>query len=378
MTKMAKIILPLILCGVLSGGLFLHPASGNNQPPKAPAVPVKVIAVVKKDIPVKIEALGTVVPYQTVALKSRIDSQIIEVKFKDGDNVKKGDPLFILDGRGLQAQLDQAKADQAAAQAQAANLRKQYVRNQGLIKQSAISQQLYEDSKAALDAQVAIAEAAKAAVENIEVELGYTIITAPIDGRAGTINFTVGNNIKANDTTPLVTINQVTPVQVQVSLPQDYFDPLRSAMAQGVVPVQAQRNTAAAVSVAGTFSYIDNMIDQTTGTFVGRAVFANEGEQLWPGMLVNLTINVGNDRQALTIPEVAIQNSPSGKFVFVIADNKAKKANVTVERIQDGMAIVTQGLTENDKVAIDGIMALKDGASVTVNPGPATPEPKSN
>ncbi len=358
-----------LLAGIAAAFLWFEPASGNNSPAqKPPPVPVQVTTALKKDMPVEIQALGTVVPFQTVALKSRIDSQIIEVKFKDGDNVKKGDPLFILDGRALQAQLDQAKADLAAAQAQANNLRKQYLRNQNLIKQQAISQELFDTSKAAVEAQDAITTAAKANLESIQVQIDYTTITAPIDGRAGTINVTAGNNIKANDTTPLVTINQIMPIQVQVSLPQDYFDAIRKAMAAGTVAVTALRNTPDAIPVTGSFSYIDNAIDQGTGTFIGRAVFANDGEHLWPGMLVNLNIAVGKSAQAIVIPEVAIQNSPSGKFVFTVEDNVAKKTAITVDRIQGGAAIVTTGLKGNEQVATDGIMALKDGAIVSIAP----------
>ena len=358
-----------LLAGIAAAFFWFEPAAGNNSPPqKTPPVPIQVTAALKKDMPVEIQALGTVVPFQTVALKSRIDSQIIEVKFKDGDNVKKGDPLFILDGRALQAQLDQAKADLAAAQAQANNLRKQFLRNQNLIKQQAISQELFDTSKAAVEAQDAITTAAKANLESIQVQIDYTTITAPIDGRAGTINVTAGNNIKANDTTPLVTINQIMPIQVQVSLPQDYFDAIRKAMAAGTVAVTALRNTPDAVPVTGSFSYIDNAIDQGTGTFLGRAVFANDGELLWPGMLVNLNISVGKSAQAIVIPEVAIQNSPSGKFVFTVEDNVAKKTAITVDRIQGGAAIVTTGLKGNEQVATDGIMALKDGAIVSIAP----------
>jgi RND family efflux transporter MFP subunit len=348
--------------------LFLHHAQGQSPKDgsvKTPAVPVTVATALKKDLPIQVQGLGTVVPIQTVALKSRIDSQITAVKFKDGDNVKAGDVLFLLDDRSLKADLNEAQANQARDEAQLENARKQYQRSEDLIQRKAISEKVFQDNKAAMDAQSAVVDSDKAVVESLKIQLSYTVIKAPIDGRTGTINVTVGNNIRANDTTPLVVINQIKPIQIQVALPQDYFDELRDAMATGPVTVKAVRSNSKE-EMLGTFAYTDNTIDQSTGTFIGRAVFPNDDETLWPGMLANLTIDLSQDSQALTIPNVAVQNTATGHFVYVIENGKARKTDVDVERIQTDMAVISSGLKENEQVAVDGIMALRDGATVNI------------
>jgi multidrug efflux system membrane fusion protein len=347
--------------------MYVSPAESQapGGPSKAMPVPVVAVAVVKQDIPIQIKVLGTTMPYQSVAIRSRIDSQIADVKFKDGDNVKKGDTLFLLDDRLIKAQLAQAQADMAGHKAQLVNLQRQYERNQKLIKQEAISERSLEESKAAYDAQRAIVSADEAAVENILVQLAYTDIKAPIDGRTGTINATVGNTVKANDTTPLVTINQIHPILVQASLPQDNFDAVRKALAAGIVQASATRGDGNE-SLPGTLQYIDNAIDQGTGTFAIRAVFENTDEHLWPGMLATLTLKLGDEKQSLVVPEVAIQHDPSGNFVYAVNGGKAQKKAVTVSRIEGGLALVA-GLEENEMVITDGLMSLKDGSAIAVS-----------
>ncbi|HEY8190223.1 MAG TPA: efflux RND transporter periplasmic adaptor subunit [Micavibrio sp.] len=348
--------------------MYVSPAESQTPggPSKAMPVPVVAAAVVRQDIPIQIKVLGTTMPYQSVAIRSRIDSQIADVKFKDGDNVKKGDTLFLLDDRLIKAQLAQAQADMAGHKAQLINLQRQYERNQKLIKQEAISERSLDESKAAYDAQRAIVSADEAAVENILVQLAYTDIKAPIDGRTGTIGATVGNTVKANDTTPLVTINQIHPILVQASLPQDNFDAVRKALAVGIVQASATRGDGNNESLQGTLQYIDNAIDQGTGTFAIRAVFDNADEHLWPGMLATLTLKLGDEKQSLVVPEVAIQHDLSGNFVYAVNGGKAQKKAVTVSRIEDGIALVS-GLEENEMVITDGLMSLKDGSAIAVS-----------
>ncbi len=267
---MYKQIVPLVaLTLVLASGAWFASASAKDDPaPKAaPAIPVKSAAVIRRDMPVTIKAVGTVTPYQTVAIKSRIDSQIMEVKFHDGDDVKKGDTLFVLDDRVLKSQLSEAQANLQRDKAQLLNARQQNERTQKLAQQGYATGTTSDETKAAVESGAATIAADQAAIDNIRVQLGYTIITAPIDGRTGTINVTVGNNVKANDTTSLVTINQIRPILVQVSLPQNNFDAVRLAMGQGDVPVSAKRDGSDAASL-GKLQYLDNAIDQGTGTFV--------------------------------------------------------------------------------------------------------------
>ncbi len=351
--KKNHIIIGLVL--IVAGAAYYFFSGGDKDGgPKAQAVTIRVDTAKAQDIPINISQVGTVVANQTVAVRSRLDSQLTEVKFKDGDAVAEGDVLFVLDDKALTAQLRQA-------QATLANLKAQYERSKALILKKFISQ-------ADLDKALADYEAQKAAADVIATQLEYTRIKAPISGRTGTINVTVGNTVKANDTEPLVTINQLKPIRVQVSLPQQYLDAVRTAMAQGEVTVSARRDNAAEAGVSrGKLEYIDNTVDQSSGTFAARALFANEDEALWPGMFVTLELTLGEQKQAITIPEVAIQRGQEGDFVFVIQGNKAERKPVKILRIQSNLAIIDKGVQAGETVAIDGLMSLKSGSDVTIN-----------
>ncbi len=341
---------------LVAAGAAVYFFSGGDEGvgPKTQAVTIRADTVKVQDMPINIAQVGTVVANQTVAVRSRLDSQLVEVKFKDGDAVQEGDVLFVLDDKALTAQLRQA-------QATLANLKAQYERSKALILKKFISQ-------ADLDKALADYESQKAAADVIATQLEYTRITAPISGRTGTINVTLGNTVKANDTTPLVTINQLKPIRVQVSLPQQYLDSVRTAMAQGEVLVSARRDNAAEAGASqGKLEYIDNTVDQASGTFAARALFANEDEALWPGMFVTLELTLGEQKQALTIPEVAIQRGQEEDFVFVIQGNKAERRAVKILRIQSNTAVIDSGLKAGETVAVDGLMSLKSGSDVTVN-----------
>jgi membrane fusion protein, multidrug efflux system len=360
MKKTRRLLFMAGIAAVLCcGGLRAARAAEQAQ-----TVAVRAAPVTQQDVPQKIRAVGTVLPYQAVAIRSRLDSQIMEVKFHDGDAVKKGDILFVLDDRALKAQRVQTQANLDRDRAQLDNATRQYQRLAKLGAQGYASHTDLDNAQAAQKSAAAALGADQAALENINVQLDYTVITAPITGRTGTINVTVGNNVKANDV-PLVTINQIQPILMQASLPQDTFDKVRSAMQAGRVPAVASREGVAETE-NGALSYIDNAIDQSTGTFVTRAVFDNANEHLWPGMLGTLTIEVGSFKQALTVPEVAIQHNGSVDFVFVIADGKARKQDVKLTQVQDGLAIVGEGLRAGDQVAVDGMMSLQEGSAVTV------------
>jgi membrane fusion protein, multidrug efflux system len=356
-----------VCAGIIGIGVFFHFKSAPQDLPATaafPAVLVSVAPVAAQDIPMQIQAVGTVMPFQSVAIKSRIESQIMDVKFQDGDVVKKGDVLFVLDDRTIRAQLEQARAELVRAKAQLEDLKLQYERNKSLTEGRAISKQAVESSKFAVQAQSALVAADVAAVDNLGVQLGYTHIVAPIEGRTGTITGTVGNNVKVNDA-PLVTINQVQPILVQASLPQSSFDTVRRSMNDGAVVVTARIENSAAL-VEGKLEYIDNTIDKGSGTFVARALFANADEALWPGMLVSVTLTVGQEANAIVVPEVAVQNSYNGDFVFVVEGGKAQKRTVKVRRHANGMAIVSDGLKVGEIVVTDGMLSLSDGGAVSV------------
>ena len=339
-------------------------AAPHAQPTVVTATPVLL-----KQLPRQIEAVGTASSNQSVAVVARIASQITGVGFKDGDTVKAGQMLFQLDGRAIQAQLGQAQATLAGDQAQVPSLQKQVERTTLGLKKGFFSQADVDTATAALNTRKAAVLADQAAGQNLQVQLSYTVITAPIDGRAGNINATLGNSVAANSATPLVTINQIEPLQVNAALPQSAFDSLKRAAQAGNVKVIAARNDSA-VRSEGVLSFIDNTIDVTTGTFTVHAMFPNKDETLWPGMLVTLTIDLGKPEPSLIVPTVAVQQDEKGNnFTYVVAGGKAKKTNVKVDRTQDDNTIIAEGLQQGEQVVIDGMMSLKDGSTVTMGHG---------
>lgn len=351
-------------------GWWWWQSAGDGGMDNRAAVAVQVAPVEQRDMPIALKNVGTVVTYDSVAVRARLDSQVMEVAFKDGDYVEKGDLLFVLDDRALKARLGEMEANLKRDQAQLTNLRQQYERVRQLADKEYETQANLDAAKAAYEAQAATFGATEAAIENIRVQLEYTRITAPISGRTGTINITVGNTVKANDTQALVVINQVKPIRVQVSLPQRYLNHVRESMAQGQVTVTALREGSAAPSY-GTLEYIDNAVDQSTGTFAARASFPNEDEALWPGMYVNLILVLGEEKNALVVPEVAIQHGQEGSFVFVVNDDKAVKRPVGIARLQDSTAVIESGVVAGERVVVDGLMSLVDGSPVTVQAGGA-------
>lgn len=335
------------------------------------AVRVSVASAKRQDVPIELSLVGTVVARETVAVKSRLDSQIVNVLFKDGENVKEGQLLFELDDRTLNSQKKEFEAELQKEKAQLVNTRLQYERAQKLVKSNTVAQSRLDETRAAYEAQLAQVGATQASVDSVQVQLSYTKITAPISGRAGTINVTRGNNVKANDTQPLVTINQVSPIRVQFAIPQRYYDKVKTAMSTGELPVSAKRGEAAD-SVQGTLEYVDNAIDAGNGTFAARANFTNEDEKLWPGMFVSVILQLGINKNVLTIPAVAVQGDADKHFVFA-TDGEGKKAvrtPVTILDISGDTAIIENGLGDNATVITDGLMRLTDGAAIEI----ATPD----
>ncbi|MBY0406111.1 MAG: efflux RND transporter periplasmic adaptor subunit, partial [Rickettsiales bacterium] len=267
---------------------------------------VTVSTVTRQDVPITVQLVGNVVAYESVAVKSRLDSQVMEVRFKDGDFVEEGQVLFVLDDRAITAQISQLQATLEKEKANLANAQLMYTRSQQLRKTQVVAQAQVDQTKAAFDAQAAQVNASQAALENTQVLLSFTKITAPIAGRTGTIGVTRGNNVKANDTQALVTINRISPIRLQFAIAQHYYDKVREVLAAGDVKVVAQ-NKESSTPVEGKLEYLENTIDVASGTFAARAVFQNTDEKLWPGMFVNIVLDLGTMPNARTIPAVAVQ-----------------------------------------------------------------------
>lgn len=370
-----KTIIVILL--LLAGAAWWFFSKSSDKAPPSNVVNVTVAPAQRKDIPLTIQLVGNVVAYETVAVKSRLDSQITEVNFKDGDFVTEGQTLFVLDDRAISAQIGQFQATLEKEKANLSNTRLQYNRASSLRKSQVVAQAQVDEARAIYEAQSAQVTAAQANLDNAAVQLSYTKITAPIAGRTGTINVTRGNNVKANDTTSLVTINQISPIRVQTAIAQRYYDQVKEALAAGDVKVVAQ-NKESTTPVEGKLEYLDNAIDVTSGTFSARAVFANADEKLWPGMFVNVTFDLGLIKNALTIPAVAVQGDEAKRFVFTVDEigKKAKRTPVEATMSDGEIAIVTSGLPDTARVITDGILRVTDGGDIIITePKPAEEKP---
>ncbi|MER2518125.1 MAG: efflux RND transporter periplasmic adaptor subunit [Candidatus Accumulibacter phosphatis] len=330
------------------------------------SVPVVVVNAQRKTVPLSVEGIGTVEAIASVAVKSRIDGQIVKVAFADGDDVKPGQVLFEMDCRPALAQLRQAEAKLASDMALLARARAQDARYQDLLRQRFVSADGYQQYKTNLDSALANAAAARATVDSARLQIDYCTIRAPIAGRAGRIMIQQGNLVKANDGNPLVVINQLTPIFVNFSVPEQYLAQVRSAGA-GVVKVVATDADGKAVEASATLAFVDNAVDPATGTVKLRASVANRDSGLWPGQFVHAVLALGERADALIVPAEAVQTGPRGSYVFVVgADGKAQLRDVVVERTAGAEALIAEGLAVGETVVVDGQSRLLPGSPIVI------------
>lgn len=370
------LVVVLALVGAAYQSSWLGPArsqtSGARQ--QQGPVPVRVAEATITPTPVQFDTIGTAQTVASVSIKSRLDAVIDKVLVKDGQFVKAGDVMFLLDSRAAHALVDQAGATLARDQAQLANAQHNVERDQPLVNKNFVSRQQFDTDSANAKALTASVQADQAALENAKVLLSYYTITAPIDGRVGLIAIKQGNSLKANDV-PLATINQIQPIYVSFALPQVDLPELRAAMAAGPVTVRVLPQGDKGAPIDGKVAFFDNTIDATSGTINVRASFANDDQRLWPGQYVNVSVLVRTDPDALVVPPAAIQVGQQGSYVFVIKpDNTAESRPVTVERTVDGKVVIGKGLKAGDKVVTDGQLRLGEGTRVHIVPA-GTPRP---
>ena len=355
---------------VLAACSFLGACSGTKAPaPAAPAVPVLAAAVEQKDMPVQLQAIGSVEAYSTVSVKTQITGELTGVYFQEGEEVKKGALLFTLDKRPLEAELKKQEANLEHDIAQARLARLDATRYEGLLREGVISQQQYDQAQANADQLGAAVRADQAAVENARVQLIYCSIYSPINGRTGTLMIHQGNMIKANDTPFLVNINQVEPIRVAFTVPEQYLAEIKRSAAGGKLLVQAaiQADNRPA---AGVLSFIDNSVDPATGTIKLKGEFANADRRLWPGQFVDITLVLHTQQNAMVVPAQAVQTGQQGQFVFVIKPDMTVEARpVTVNRTLSGEAIIDHGLAAGERVVTDGQLRLVPGSKVSIKPG---------
>jgi multidrug efflux system membrane fusion protein len=308
-------------------------------------------------------------PIESVAVKSRIDGQIVVAHVRDGEEVRKGQPLFELDARYLEAQVKQLEAQEARDRALLANARSLEQRYNDLQAKGFVSEEALTQARTGREAAEATVAADRAAVDTARVQLSYTRITAPITGRAGRVSLPAGNNVKANDTAPLLVINQVAPIYVSFAVPERYLHLIRGAGGKPL-SVAARQEGADAPVVTGRLTFIDNAVDPQTGTIRLRATFANEDRLLWPGQFVSTILTLKEQADALVVPAQAIQNGPKGQYVYVVkADQTAELRPVVVERTEGASAVVAKGVEAGEMVVTSGQLRVTPGGKVAAKEG---------
>jgi membrane fusion protein, multidrug efflux system len=345
------------------------PAAAGNAPPtpgSRPPVSVTVAKAERKAVPVRIDAIGNVQTIASVTLRSRVDSQIIEVAFEDGARVKKGDVLFRLDSRQIDAQVAQAEANIAKDRAALVSAEADFKRTDLLTKRGFGTDKVMDTATATMAGLQASIRAGEAQAENLRVQRSYYTIMAPISGRIGVAGLKVGNIARTGDSSTLLgVINQIGPIYVSFAIPQRYLPEMKAAITNGTAKALATPQ-GYADGVEGTVAVIDNSVDAQTGTITVRASFDNTTELLWPGALCQVRLTLRTEPNALVVPREAIQSGQNGSFVFEIVDGVAKARPVKVDRIVDAVAVLASGLNGGETIVIDGQQLLADGSRVNV------------
>lgn len=348
------------------GGGAGRGGAGAGRPP----APVVLDAATKGPVSVVVEAVGAVQPIATVALKSRVDAQVQEIRVADGAVVEAGDVIAILDSRQIQAQIKQAEASLARNMTTLEQARRDVGRFEELVERASGTRLNLDNARTQVAATQALVMGDQAQIENLKVQLSYYTIRAPINGRIGSVGVKAGNIIRAGDNNPtgtLGTIIQIKPIYVAFSIPQRLLPDLQDSVKADASVVEATPQ-GARTSAKGKIAFVDNTIDITTGTVIVRARFDNADEFLWPGQLCNLRITLRTEDNVVTIPRNATQAGQVGSFVYVIENGVARVQPVIVGRTQDGRDIVTEGLKGGESIVVEGALGLVNGARVEPRP----------
>ena len=336
------------------------------------AIPVTGGVVTVRDVPVVLQGIGTVQAYNTVTVKTRVDGPIIKEAFTEGQEVKQGDLLFQIDPRTYQAALEQARAAKEKDEAQLATARTDLQRYARLVGSGFQTRQSYDQQKGLVAQYEAAIKGDQAQIDTATLNLGFTDIRSPIAGRLGAGLVDTGNLVHANDNTPLVTISQLRPIFVSFTLPQTDLDAIRRYQKQAPLDVTVVSGDNETQLAEGKLTLIDNAIDPATGTIHLKAKFANQDERLWPGAFVNVRLVVRVRRGVATVASRTVQEGPNGAFAYVIGQNDTvERRAITVASIQDGLAVVSKGLTPGERVVVDGQYRLTEGVRVTPRPASA-------
>ncbi len=363
---------PVLVILLLSCLLPACSGGKSESRPPAPSVPVAVSQAAQQNVPVLIKTIGNVEAYATVSIRARVGGELKEVHFQEGQEVKKGELLFVIDPRPFEAALKEARAKLARDQALLKKARDDAQRYSRLIRDDLISREQYDQVVANAEALAATVKADEAAVETARLQVSYCYIYAPLSGRTGSLLIHPGNLIKADDEKKfMAVIHQIQPIYVSFALPEKYFPDIKKAMAAGEPEVAAVISGEPKPAV-GRLTFVDNAVDTTTGTIRLKATFANEAKRLWPGQFVEAALKLADQPGALTVPAQAVQTGQNEQYVYVVrSDQTVEYRPVVSARTVDGQAVIEQGLNPGETVVTEGHLRLAPGARVVIKGAPA-------
>jgi multidrug efflux system membrane fusion protein len=370
-SKRARAQSAALLVSLLLPSLFTACSGSGSTPSRARAntpqtVQVTVAPAVRQDLPIYLTGLGSIEAYYTVSVKSRVDGQLVDVKFKEGETVKKGALLAVIDPRPYQVQLDQAQAQLFKDQATLRDAKLNYQRYKDLLQNSgAMSQQQVDTQQATVDQLDGTVRNDQATVENAKLNLVYCHITAPVSGRIGLRLVDPGNIVHASDANPMLVITELQPITAVFTLPEDQLPTVAQHMHKGTLQVDAYSRDDLTKLDTGTLLTIDNEIDQTTGTGKLKAIFENKTSELWPNQFVNIHLLLETQKNVTVVPSAAVQRGPQGNYIYVMKPDKTVEVrNVTIPVTQGNLSEIASGVSPNELVVTDGQDKLQQGSHV--------------
>jgi len=357
------LILPVAL------SFFLFACSSSKSPPPKRPVPVTVAAAIQKTIPIQIEAIGAVDPYQTISVKTQLTGQITQVYFKEGQDVKKGDPLFKLDCRTYEETLKQAEANLIRDKAHLQHAQQESSRYAFLVEKGYVAKQQYDQVKTNLAALEATVNADKSLVESNRVQLQYCSVHSPIDGRTGSLKVNRGNIVKLNDV-EVVVINQIQPIYVTFTVPEKELARIKTYQARRQLPADALIPGDGRPE-KGELTFVDNAVNRATGMITLKGTFANREKRLWPGQFVNVVLTLDMEPNIVMVPSQAVEKGQTGQYVFVVkSDNTVDMRPVTTGAVIRGETAILKGVQAGEKLVTDGHLRLVPGAKVSIKESP--------
>jgi multidrug efflux system membrane fusion protein len=361
------IFLGLLIVGAVVAWRFVPLRGNTTGSAQAPQIPVIAGTADTRNVPVYVEGLGSVQAFNTVTIKARVDGQITKVFFREGQEVKAGDSLFQIDPRPFENTLQQAQATKEKDQAQLHSAQLDLERTAKLLTQSFQTQQAYDQQKATVGQLQASVKADDAQIATAQLNIDYALVKAPIDGRTGQRQVDVGNLVQTAQNTGLVSITQLKPIFVSFTVPAERLDAIRRNQARGALEVIAYAMDGKTSLAQGKLTLIDNQVDAATGTIHLKAQFDNADEALWPGEFVDARIVLAMRQDVVTVPEQAVMRGPNGSYVYVLKDDDtAERRAVEIAATQEGIAVVSKGLTSGQRVVTEGQYRLTEGAKVKV------------